>query len=66
MATGGAIGAAAELARVTNWLITSTAGKLREMSKLVPYGVSARTLRHRIWDGHLERDIISVVEIRDC
>ena len=36
MATGGAIGAAAELARVTNWLITSTAGKLSEMSKLVP------------------------------
>jgi hypothetical protein len=35
MATGGAIGADAEVARATNWLMTSTAGGLRERSKLV-------------------------------
>ena len=35
MATGGAIGVEAEVARVTKLLITSTAGGLRERSKLV-------------------------------
>jgi hypothetical protein len=35
MATGGAIGAEAEVASVTNWLITSTAGALRERSENV-------------------------------
>lgn len=37
MATGGAIGAEADVARVTKLLITSTAGGLRERSKLVAY-----------------------------
>jgi hypothetical protein len=35
MATGGAIGAEAEVARATNWLMTSTAGGLSERSKIV-------------------------------
>jgi hypothetical protein len=39
IATGGAIGVEEAVTRVTNWLITfiSTAGGLREMSKLVGY-----------------------------
>ena len=64
MATGGATGAAAAVARVTNWLITSRPGGLREMSTLVEWYVSAHTLQHRVWYRHLEQGLTSVVEIR--
>lgn len=56
-AKGGAISLEAKVARVTKLLITSSAGGLGEVSKFVRDSVLTRTLRDRIWYGHLERDI---------